>query len=488
MSWYKSGTIALESGSVTVTGSGTRFNSGVNSGDVLWVDGIAVGEIATVVSNTELELANGYAGITASGVSYSVQPTVGVAVTLKEAVLAVLSSISGVKETIFKGVFPSGSTTAPGIGFEEDPDTGFMRSGTNQMTGVAGGKRSIIFGANGFERIGIGLPSSEALAALHISGDDVASGRLRVTRDGVSAIFGVTGNNAVIDALGTDGGDGTDGGMLLYTGGRLTVSVTAAGDLGIGTQSSPYSKSNHTGGVFYDGVGKSLNIARQNATPVWINRTGNDGGIIGLQSAGTTQGTISVSGSTVSYNGGHLSRWAQTSDSGILRGSILSSLDEMSRWRFLSYETPTGPQRIEYFGDADDGTEIDISVVETVDDVVVLNTYTASVGTEDNEQLTRVAMSEVAGDKAVTGVFERIDDSDEYGDVVVAMSGDFIIRIQAGATVARGDLIESAGDGTGRAQADDLVRSSTVAKVTSAIPCSTYADGSYTVPCLLMLG
>ena len=67
------------------------------------------------------------------------------------------------------------------------------------------------------------------------------------------------------------------------------------------------------------------------------------------------------------------------------------------------------------------------------------------------------------------------------------MTGDFIIRIAEGVTVERGDLLMSAGDGTAKPQDDDIIiRSKTIAKVTSTNVSCTYEDGSYCVPCVLM--
>jgi hypothetical protein len=66
------------------------------------------------------------------------------------------------------------------------------------------------------------------------------------------------------------------------------------------------------------------------------------------------------------------------------------------------------------------------------------------------------------------------------------MTGDFIIRIGAGVTVERGDLLMSAGDGTAKPQDDDIIRSKTIAKVTSTNVSCTHPDGSYCVPCVLM--
>ena len=181
-----------------------------------------------------------------------------------------------------------------------------------------------------------------------------------------------------------------------------------------------------------------------------INRQAADGTLVSFQQAGSVEGNIAVSGSTVSYNGAHLTRWSQfvgistnvkSDRPTILRGSVLSNLDEMCEW-----------------------------------------------GEEDNEQLNRMKVSDVEGDPKVAGVFQGYDDADEVytNDFYCAMTGDFVIRIAQGTTVANGDLLMSAGDGTAKPQGDDIVRSKTVAKVTSTTKSVTYSDGSYCVPCVLM--
>jgi hypothetical protein len=181
-----------------------------------------------------------------------------------------------------------------------------------------------------------------------------------------------------------------------------------------------------------------------------VNRLTNDGIIVSIRQAGTEEGTISVSGSAVSYNGGHLARWSQTADNtriDILRGTVLTNLDQMAVW----IDPETGePQQ--------------------------------------NEQLNCTAISSVEGDPNVAGVFVNWDNDDDVftNDMNIAMTGDFIIRIAQGTTVQRGDLLMSAGDGTAKPQGDDIIRSKTIAKVTSTHVTCTYEDGSYCVPCVLM--
>ena len=108
--------------------------------------------------------------------------------------------------------------------------------------------------------------------------------------------------------------------------------------------------------------------------------------------------------------------------------------------------------------------------------------------TEDNEQLNCMAVSSVEGDINVAGVFVNWDNDDKVytNDMNVAMTGDMVIRIAKGTTVARGDLLMSAGDGTAKPQGDDIVKSKTIAKVTSTHKSHTYDDGTYLVPCVLM--
>ena len=96
-------------------------------------------------------------------------------------------------------------------------------------------------------------------------------------------------------------------------------------------------------------------------------------------------------------------------------------------------------------------------------------------------------VSDVEGDVNVAGVFMCWDDDDIYpNDFYCAMTGDFVIRIAQGVTVQRGNLLMSAGDGTAKPQGDGFVQDKTIAKVTSTAVSTTYSDGSYCVPCVLM--
>jgi hypothetical protein len=232
--------------------------------------------------------------------------------------------------------------------------------------------------------------------------------------------------------------------------------IDSNGDTFFGTTAHQASASSGSGGHFISSPGSFAAFARSSGNCMFVNRISDDGTLIDFRQNGTTEGTISVSGTTVSYNGAHLSRWSQIPGIDaynkavrpeILRGTVMSNLDEMCDWA-----CPTS-------GDC-----------------------------QDNEQLNKTKISDVEGDKNVAGIFQSWDDDDDtwVNDFYLAMTGDFVIRIAAGTTVERGDLLMSAGDGTAKPQADDLVRSCTVAKVTSTTVSCTHPDGSYCVPCVLM--
>ncbi len=276
-------------------------------------------------------------------------------------------------------------------------------------------------------------------------------------RLGTINFLGADGTNFIRGAAINGYVDGTPGTNDMP--GRLTFSTTADGassptermrlksdgyvNIGTGDTNIIWNQTSVTGVTIKDeGV---IQATRTADTVMLLNRLSNDGDLVVFAQAGTVEGSIGVSGSTVSYNGAHLARWSQLPGGAerteILRGSVLSNLDEMCEW-----------------------------------------------GEEDNEQLNRMQVSSVEGDRNVAGVFQAWDDDDDTytNDFYCAMTGDFVIRIAQGTTVARGDLLMSAGDGTAKPQDDDIVRSKTIAKVTSTTVSETYADNSYCVPCVLM--
>jgi len=265
--------------------------------------------------------------------------------------------------------------------------------------------------------------------------------QLRSNGSGADATIQFTDSVTYNSYFGSGGGN-----FYWYTTGAERARITSSGDLLVGKTASSFA----TAGIALNvgGLGYST-FTRSGGGLADFNRLSDDGELIAFYQDSTKEGNISVSGTTVSYNGGHLARYAQTTtakDESLVKGTVLSNLDEM-------------------------------------------NIYTDADGNSvDNEQLNKVKVSDVEGDANVAGVFVNWshDEAHDVDEINMAMTGDMIIRIAQGTTVARGDLLMSAGNGTAKPQGDDIVRSKTIAKVTSTHVTCTYADGSYCVPCVLM--
>lgn len=208
-------------------------------------------------------------------------------------------------------------------------------------------------------------------------------------------------------------------------------------------------------GVSNSTVGAGITTAgnasiSSSAQPLSLNVTSD--GILGVwRSGGTSQGTMSVSGATITYgtfNGSHEAQLVDdASRAALLVGTILESVDEQSNWH-------EAPDRV----------------------------------------LPKVKISDKPGSKRVYGVFFDWYASDPDEDTLNSSSlGAYVIRIAAGETVRGGDLIESNGDGCGRVMRDHSlsgieVQQRLVAKITSNVVAEIYPDGSYLVPCTLHCG
>ena len=319
------------------------------------------------------------------------------------------------------------ATTTNGLSTSADNSGSLQLATNNGTTAVT---------IDSSQQVGIGTTTPSA--TLHVNGTGNQYSRLSSSTHSNFIQAGcVSGNTfheykSVYRLVDTDAGER----MRIDTSGVLLIGATSTNSLG------------STAGIQAYGLGY-LYATVTNDAPGGFARRSSDGDLVLFRRDTSTEGTISVSGSTVSYNGGHLSRWSQlpdcSKDNSILKGTVMSNLDDMCVWE---------------------------------KDGVVAN----------NEQLNKMKVSDVEGDTNVAGVFVNWTVDSNYGvdDMNIAMTGDMIIRIADGVVVQKGDLLMSAGDGTAKPQGDDIVRSKTIAKVTSNHVTCTYADGSYCVPCVLM--
>jgi len=233
---------------------------------------------------------------------------------------------------------------------------------------------------------------------------------------------------------------GTAGNNISFT---ERARIRAEGDFLVGTTNYAPGENNVTGHSLQpDGLALH---SKSGGYALLSNRKDNDGTLVSLRQDGNEEGTISVSGNTVSYNAFAGSHWSQLEDGSkpeILRGTVMEALNELCEWP-----------------------------------------------NEQNERLPKAKVSDTAGSKKVYGVFMAWDnDWTVTNDMYVTAVGAFICRVAADVVVEQGDLLESNGDGTARVQADDVIRSSTIGKVTSTVKTHEYEDGTYCVPTVLYCG
>ena len=350
-----------------------------------------------------------------------------------------------------------------------------------------------------------GLAGIEIAGGSNSAGGGIGAINFINQQNADGANFDADGNAVIsiyVKSVTSDSNSGDDAGaeMLIYHKQEAgsTVEVARIGDEAdfMFHQSTSVSPGNgnttagqvltDTGQIFISGSGHS-NFNRNS-----------DGDVMGFASQGTTEGYVSISGSTVSYGaftGSHWSRLADNSKPTILRGTIMESLDDMCDWY---YAEATVAETTGDFDKKVDGYTIKASIAlpngKSVGDAVTFTyegkEHTGKYVKEDDVKHTKTKISDTADSKKVYGVFSRWDDQDDgldsdVNDMEIAQVGTYVIRVNKDVTVSAGDLLVSNGDGTAKLQDDDIIRSKTVAKVNSNVKVETYSDGSYTVPCTL---
>jgi hypothetical protein len=232
-------------------------------------------------------------------------------------------------------------------------------------------------------------------------------------------------------------------------------------------------------------------FTRGSGAVLGVNRQTDDGDLVQFLQADNLEGTISVSGNTVSYNQFLGSHWAALSDWSrpeIKIGTILETINELTDWKYAVIEVESEQKKICYNGTAEVGSTITVEYEgEEYEGIVELETY------PEFNKAVKVKVNDTAASKAVYGVFvgwntDKSGDGGIWNDMYVGAVGNYVIRMAAGQEPEIGDLVEADGTGCAVVQGDDIIRTKTVAKITSTIPQVTYEDGSFLVTCVLYCG
>ena len=215
--------------------------------------------------------------------------------------------------------------------------------------------------------------------------------------------------------------NGSDGLALVDAdGGSTRMKIFDDGDVGLGGAETGNIINSSSGVGFYHERGADTIVGRNGGAALSVLRQSSDGELIRFKQAGSQEGSINVSGSTVSLQG-------------------FTGTHETS-------------------GIADD-TAIG-TVVSTIDE---LDTYVSgSKSGQTRAEHPKVKVSDSVGDSRVYGVLQSKTESDNKPLIASVGLGTILVT----GACSGGDLLESNGDGTAKVQDDDIIRSKTIGKVT----------------------
>jgi len=226
--------------------------------------------------------------------------------------------------------------------------------------------------------------------------------------------------------------------MVFYTAtsGSLTERLRMTDDGKLLMGSSTYNNANV--GVLINAVTGLVFATADGDSPLKINRKSSDGELVEFYQDTSKEGSLSVSGSTVSlvgFSGQHESSGIPTNTAA---GTVVSTIDELDT--YATGTTKEGQTRADH---------------------------------------PKVKISDTAGDKTVYGVVDKFNADNK---LIVSAVG--ISSVKVTGACAKGDLLESNGDGTAKVQSDDIVRSKTIGKVTIG----NSGTGVKLVSCVLYCG
>jgi len=344
--------------------------------------------------------------------------------------------------------------------------TFYFSDATGTAAGTYAGKmqynhstNSMIFGTNSSDRLTIDSSGNVAIGTTTINtgtlgtsntflevaaGTNSGSGTIILSRtttgndNEVGGLRFVNSDNADDDGLDSDGkliaaisarsvtsdsnaGDDSGANLLFYTkpeAGNYAerIRIDSSGNLLVGKTSLD----NSTIGTEIKFNGGLINVTNSAAQCMTINRLSSDGMLVFFQQDTNGEGSIQVSGSTVSYNGFSGNHESSGIASDTAKGTVCSTIDE-------------------------------------------LDTYVS--GTKEGQTRTdhaKIKVSDTVGDARVYGVLSSYSETDNKPIVASVGIGSVLVT----GSCEGGDLLESNGDGTAKVQDDDIIKSKTIGKVT----------------------
>jgi hypothetical protein len=298
--------------------------------------------------------------------------------------------------------------TAIGYNFYIDSDTG------SYAARITDGGSNLAMGDGTFS-FNTAASVSAGAAITYVSRMNIGTTSVVINESGADNDFRVesaTNENA----FKVDAGHGSGGAILFGMG---TPDASTAGAY------HSFNPSSHTHFVQVNTT-SSTNLAN-----IYVNRQSSDGRLIEFRQANTFEGSIEVSGSTVSYDGFAGRHESSGIAADTAKGTVVSTIDELDVYPDTQPDIDTGQQQ------------------------------SSPKAGQTRADHPKVKISDSVGDKRVYGV---VDEFSPQGKLLVISVG--IGPIKVTGACAGGDLLESNGDGTAKVQSDDVIRSSTIGKVT----------------------
>ena len=279
-------------------------------------------------------------------------------------------------------------------------------------------------------------PTLAAVTGSLIIGGDGTGNHLTLDNNDVQAKSNAT--TATTLNLNRLGGDVIFGASIYNTDTASYIEIGSAQDTGISANTTTDI------GVRLSGSG-AIWASRNNGTMLVLNRMRHTAGgtIVEFRTNGVARGSITENAGVVSYNAFLGSHYTEIDGEEPLRGTIMES---------------TGQLVEGWLG--------------------------------DQSRLPKCKVSETVSSKAVFGIYfgkNYAEDNTPNGHLVAAIGAAWV-RMSPDYDVQVGDLIESNGDGCAKPQIDDVIRSSTIGKISSTTPAEVYEDNSYLLACVLYCG